>query len=779
MLKKVLFFLLLSLFTAINYAQDFSALWEGHFSYLNIKDLAQGNDKIYAAAENAVFTYDLTTQEIEAISTINGLSGEIISTVHYSTTFGLLIIGYENGLIEIVFDSNQDVLSVVDILEKETIPPDNKRINHFNEHEGYVYISTDFGISVFDLAQLEFGDTYFIGPNGSQKVITQTAVFNDFLYSSSFTGIQKAEVNNQNIIDYSEWQTINGSYWLGIEAVDGKLFATRSTRMLYEIVNDSFTSLFTFTNLPIDLKSVGNYLIVTTSNEINVYDSNANVLATTTINTNFDTEFTSGIVDNELNLYIGTEDYGVLMPTSENELGFNEIHPDGPLLNNAFSVEAYPDNLWVSFGDYTFTYNPSPVRSRGISHLVNEEWINKPFDSLLGARNLNSIAINPNNQDQLFISSFIDGILEINSDTATILFDQTNSGLESLILPNNPAFMQIRVSGSEFDENGVLWSVTSLVDRALKSYNPSSGAWQGYSFSDILPDPFDTLGFGPLAIDDFGNKWVGSFSFGVIGYNENGNLIKNITEDDGSLPINNVRSLAVDNRNKLWIGTEKGLRVLFNTSNFFSEENVETQSIIILEDGVPKELLFQQFITDIEVDGSNNKWIGTLTSGLFYFSQDGQETIFHFTKDNSPLPSNSINDISLDEGNGIVYIATDQGLVSFNSGGSTPKEGLTEAFVYPNPVRPTFNIVDEKVKIKDVSENVNIKITDIEGNLVAEAQSRTNSRYQGFNLEIDGGTAFWNGKNLSNNIVASGVYLVMLSDLETFETKVLKLMIIR
>ena len=78
-----------------------------------------------------------------------------------------------------------------------------------------------------------------------------------------------------------------------------------------------------------------------------------------------------------------------------------------------------------------------------------------------------------------------------------------------------------------------------------------------------------------------------------------------------------------------------------------------------------------------------------------------------------------------------------------------------------------------------ISENVNIKITDIEGNLVAEAQSNTNLRYQGYNLEIDGGTAYWNGRNLANNAVASGVYLIMLSDLDTFETRVLKLMVVR
>ena len=73
----------------------------------------------------------------------------------------------------------------------------------------------------------------------------------------------------------------------------------------------------------------------------------------------------------------------------------------------------------------------------------------------------------------------------------------------------------------------------------------------------------------------------------------------------------------------------------------------------------------------------------------------------------------------------------------------------------------------------------NIKITDVTGNLVAEAQSNTNLRFKGYNLEIDGGTAYWNGKNLANRKVASGVYVVLISDLENLETKVLKIMLIR
>ena len=150
------------------------------------------------------------------------------------------------------------------------------------------------------------------------------------------------------------------------------------------------------------------------------------------------------------------------------------------------------------------------------------------------------------------------------------------------------------------------------------------------------------------------------------------------------------------------------------------------------------------------MDGANNKWVGTIGSGVFYFSPNGQQTIYHFTKENSPLPSNNINDISVNLLSGKVFFATDKGLVSYNTGSSSALDNFSNSYVSPNPVRPSFNMAFDKIKIDGLTDSVNIKITDIEGNLVAEAQSNVNKRYNGFNLEIDGGTAFWNGKNLRN-----------------------------
>lgn len=781
MIKRLIVFVIY-LFPLIQFAQDFSALWNGHFSYNSIKQVTQGNNRIYAAAENAVFSVDLVSNEIKEINTVNGLSGETISTIYYSKAYELLVIGYENGLIEIAFDNDDKILTVVDIIDKPTIQATNKRINHINSYGNVVYISTNYGISIFNLERLEFGDTYFIGDGGSQIKVEQTTIFGDYIYAacSGGNGIRKALVASPNLINYQNWQTVTTGDFVAIEAVENNLYTVNTNRQIFRVTNDIFNALFQYGTIISDVKNVADNLIVTTLNNVFIYDSSFNLISQVPINSEFITNYTSSTSDANF-VYIGTSDFGVLKTPLNAPTTFEEIHPDGPLLNIPFSIKVEPNGLWVTYGEYSVFYNPYPLNSRGFSHLSDDKWINTPFSEVFEAKCLNAITINPSNNNQVFISSFFSGLLEVNDELPTILYNENNSGLESLIVPNDPDYIDIRVGASSFDGNGLLWTTTGFVNN-LKSYSPSNKQWKSYSLNAVISDASDNPGFADIVIGNDGTKWLAaSFNFGLIGFNENNGktLIKNIYKEEDNMPTSFVTALALDKRNQLWIGTFNGLRVLYNTSNFFEDDNVTVDEIIILEDGIAKELLFQQYITDIKVDGSNNKWIGTADSGLFYLSSDGQKTIYHFTKDNSPLPSNSIRDISIDESNGIVYIATSRGLVSFRSGGSSPIENLASAYAYPNPVRPNFDIVDQKVKIKDISENVNIKITDIEGNLVAEAQSRTNQRYSGYNLEIDGGTAYWNGKNLANNVVASGVYLVMLSDLDTYETKVLKIMVIR
>ncbi|WP_411893819.1 ABC transporter substrate-binding protein [Winogradskyella sp. A2] len=787
-------FLIVIFFSNYIYAQEFSSLWESHFSYNKIVDVVAGENAIYAAAENAVFIYNPQTTELSTITTVEGLSGRDITSIYYSDNFQYLLIGYETGLIEIYSTIDQTVLSIVDILDKENITPERKQINHFYEHEGLVYISTNFGVSVYDLERLEFGDTYFIGNGGTQIRVNQVSVLDNYVYVACLdgNGLKRADLNNPNLNDFQQWETALAGNFRTVNTLADKVYATRMNRFLIEIDIDGFTDLFQFDTLPIDSKVESDNIVFTMNNEVLLYDSNIQLINIYQPSIDYTSNFSSSIILGD-NIYIGTNDFGVISTNIQDGINYLQYLPNGPSENNIFRLNATTGSVWATYGEFTEALNPFPLTSKGISYLYDSDWFNIPFDSVLGTRELNEITPNIFNQNQVFISSYIDGILELNDFAPTILLDESNSGLETIVIPNNPNASDIRVSASEFDNNGLLWSVTSRVDRALKSYDPVSGNWQGYSFTDLINNALsDEVGFFDMEIDINGTKWIGAYNNGLLAYNENigSNPLRNInSEPQNVLPFTRFTALALDNRNQLWVGTTKGLRVLFNTLGFYDDPNPSLRSIIILEDGIPKELLADQTITDIKVDGSNNKWVGTADSGVFYFSPDGQNTIYHFTTDNSPLPSNTINDISIDSDNGIIYFATTRGLVAFTSGGSATKEDLEGAYVYPNPVRPEYNIlgsndlndINNGIKITGLTERVNIKITDVEGNLVAEAQSNVNLRSSqaNYNFAIDGGTAIWNGKNLANSIVQTGVYLIMISDLESFETKVLKVLIVR
>ena len=756
--------------------------WETYFSYNSTTSIAEGVNEIYFASYNSIFSYNIFNSQIEKFDTLNELSGDEISAFYHSENNNIIAIGYSSGFLQIINLNSNSIINIYDILNKSTIPADRKKINHFYQNEDDLLISTGYGISVYDINAFEFGDTYYIGDFASMLNISSTIVDENYIYASSpDLGIFRANLES-NLIDFNSWQAIyTGNIYELLINENNILFYDDFNLM--SIKNEEIITLSTLQN---EIKNVSindSKIIIISEDNCIIYNNDLSQILNLFESETYMTIFNDGIIKNN-KTYIATDEKGVLVIENSNN-SFSFLKPDGPLENNIFSVETLNNHTWVSFGSYSEYFNPYPLKYSGVSSYDEnlESWFNITKDSIPNqAVNLNNISINPFDNNNVFISSFHGGLIEMDNFNFTELYDNNNSGLETL-LTSDSEYESIRISDIEFDENGDLWVLNSRVDNPLKSFSLDNNSWNSYDFTEIINDGFqDELGFNDIEIDDYGNKWIASLRSGLIGFNnDSGNirLRKVFSQDQSDMPSSYVKSIAVDNNNHLWIGTVQGLRVLYNTSNFFDASVVTTQKIVILEDGIPRELLEQQYITDIEVDGANNKWVGTIGSGVFYFSPNGQQTIYHFTKENSPLPSNNINDISVNSVNGKVYFATDRGLVSFNTGSSSSSENFSNAFVYPNPVRPEFNTQLDKIKIKGLTENVNIKITDIAGNLVAEAQSNINSRYRNFNLEIDGGTAFWNGKNLRNQNVASGVYILMLSDLESYETKILKLMIIR
>ena len=738
--------------------------WQGYFSYSEIKDISQSSNVVFAAAENALFSRNTSTNVIKTTNTIDGLSGETISALYHSTTFNKTIIGYENGLIMVINEQDGGILKVVDIINNE-LAPTIKKINHFYEYQEIVYVSCNFGIVQFNLATMQFGDTYFIGDDGAEIQVQQMTFFNGYFYAATAAGVKRALATNRNLIDYRQWQTTATGASIGINTLNQDLYAVTASGAIqkYNSGSNSFALFLQVPQFVLDVRVAAGIMIVSTAATIYFYNSQMVLLKTVLASQipEDNVAFSCATVLDGI-IYIGTQENGLFTTTLAPGLQFENSTPAGPLRNNIFAVDVTSSVLWAVYGEFAGDYNPFPLDSYGISKYNENGWLNIPYKSVLGAQTIGKVTINPQNENQVYASSFFSGLLKIENDVPTILFNQTNSALESLTF-GGPTNIDIRINATAFDKLGNLWVTNSRIKNGLKVLR-TSGQWQSYAMDAILDVPQEN-NYGAIVIDKNNTKWLATSEDGVVGFNENGTTFKKMTvgTDTGNLPISNVRTVAIDTRNQLWIGTSKGLRVLNSVNNFLSDTPLKANPIIIIDDNLPQELLFEQFITSIVVDGANNKWIGTADAGLFLVSPNGQETKYHFTTSNSPLPSNTINDIDINGITGEVFIATSKGMISFKGVSTSASDDLSKVYVYPNPVRPDFQ---GTVKITGLLDKANVKITDVGGNLVHETTS-------------EGGTIEWDTTAFGKYKVASGVYMIFISAQDGVETTIKKVMIIR
>ena len=759
----VLIFLILP---SIVLSQDFSDRWKGYFSYYNITDLDESDNKVYAAAENAYFIYDIPTQTIQTVTSIEGLSGNKISKIYHSKNYGLTCIGNEDGLIQIVMDNNQNIFSVVDIRDEISISQNNKRINNIFEFEGKLYISTDFGIAEYSLQNLEFEDSFFIGENGSQIQINQITILEGKIYAAtSLEGIKSADITSPDLIDFEAWQTEYTGNWKGVLNFSNTIFGLRNNNTISTLENRNASFFEDAGSNVTGFNVSGEQLVITAADNVSAYNSELKLEAF--IDQLQDAEFSINTsVSSNGHYFLGHRSLGLLNLQNSTTTTFSELSPAGPLLNKIFSLEATASDLWVTFGEYDQFLNPFPLNSRGLSHLTEEEWINIDVENLNNARELSNVSIDPSNPNRVFVSSFFDGLLEIENNELIQQYDSSNSIIEGV--PSN--INDNRIGASVFDSQGNLYFTNSIAENQLKRLN-ANGEFVNIDMSDGYLNPTETSS-SKMVIDNNNNIFIGTLKDGVVAYSPTTNTsalissnIQGVEFPDTFNANPNITALEIDQNSRLWIGTQAGLRVMSNPTAIFNEnQNVRVSPIIIEDvDGLPQELLFEQFITDITTDGANNKWISTADSGVFQVSANGQDILNIFNVDNSPLPTNSVRTVSINQSTGEVFFGTTSGLLSYSSRVTSGNETLENLRAYPNPVRPNYTGL---VIIDGLTNGANVKITDVSGNLV-------------FEEFVDGGSLQWDTRAFGKHKVASGVYFIVVTGEDQIETKVGKIMIIR
>ena len=722
-------------------------LWRAHSAYSIIDEVAVMKEKVFALSNHSLFAVDKQSEELSYYSRLTGLNGAVISTIGYNPALNLLLVCYENGQLDVI-NAKDEIENIPDLYLKQA--NFSKIVNNICMHENTAYLAMGFGILVLDMKKREIKDTYIIGKDASEVNIKDITILGDSIYAVSPQLLYSAALSDP-LSDYAYWQTQslpNGQEATALSAHKQQLYIIRDAVLWSRNGGQWHKHSTTFAAK--DLCQTNQELFILPK------DKDGVAIIGTDLSLQWqEMGIISDIQSDGNSLWFALDKYG-LMRGSDRQT----FLPDGPINNTAYRMRFFGDRLYIVPGGRWATQNKTPAE---IMFYENDSWVNISHSQINEACNatildLMNVAQDPKDKDHYFVTSFGSGLLEMYRDEVIKLYTPSNSSLTSAV-DKHPE-LYTRTDGAMFDNQGYLWVLNTSATNNIHIIDANGNTIAKYNlYSDGVRVPLYTP--GEILVDHRNPTWkwipLCRYNTGLILLQDNGTptdpMDDKVTyhtewyDQNGKLVLpESIFSLAQDRDNTMWVGTNKGLFLVPATIDFTTSNRCE-RVIIGRNDGTQlgDYLLENEQINSIVVDGGNRKWIGTASSGVFLLSPNGEETIEHFTSENSPLPSNNVLSIAIQESTGEVFFGTGQGLVSYMSDAIEPATDFNEIYAYPNPVHPNYKGL---ITIRGLMANTQVRIVDANGNLVT-------------NIPSNGGEAIWDMTNAQGDRVATGIYTIL------------------
>ncbi len=727
-------------------AQNISSKkWSDLFSYNNVLALKEDNGKIIAATENGIFYYTVSTGEISKLSKANGLHEVKISAFDYNPQTKIGLVGYQNGSLDVI--TPQGITYVVDI-PIATGYNGSKKINHISITGDRAVVSAGYGVSIFDLKKKEFGDSAFFVTGGIYQASNEATIKDNKIFSVTNTGLKTHELNITFPV-FSTWTTELSGNFTHIDSENIVAFSSATATYIYNNgVSNPLSQ--TFGNVS-DVVVNADNIVITDASRIYSYNINGSFTGSVTVGEVCNTATKVGS-----KIFCGTVSSGI---KSEDNISYR---PDGPYNNTSYKISLLNDQIWVSTGGRD-AYNEPIYRDFGYYHYDGSKWnypdyfVNNPINF-----NVLDAVANPANPSEVFFTnySFLNGEKGI--------YKMENNVFKKVYKNNDSGSFNNRPIGMTFDESNNLFVTVGLIENVSANagyylYNRTADDFtlvpivgsistqKPFTKEGVIYIPCPYFDPGGLIIKDYGSNPASTTApFKII-------------RKENNLPANGTVSATIDKNNDVWIGTRIGLRILSNPKSAITENNPQTNAIVIEQNGLAEELFRDSSILQIEVDGGNQKWVSVEGGGVYYLSASGEQVIKRFTKENSPLPTNSVTDIKVDKTNGKVYFVTLDGIMVYQGDVADVNSNFGNVLVYPNPV--VYAQFKGKVTIKGLAEKTNIRITDAAGNIVHSAVARS-------------GYYEWDLNNQKGKRVASGIYFVLMTNEDASDKATAKIAVV-
>lgn len=739
-LMKYLLLLPFALTSSIGWAQENIPVgtWRTHFDYKSANVVEEVKSKVFAAVQSGLVYYDYEDNSVNKFTKIDGLSDAVVTALRFNEASETLVVGYENGNIDVVTSSG--IFNNTRLLESSIVA--NKRIHDVSFYKEEYNLSTDFGVVVVDVASGEVTATYRnLGEGGTEVAVYRTAFMGDEMYLATSVGVLMADRSTTlNFQDFNNWQRYSGSLVNGLDisavaALGSKVYAA-SEESLFSLEDNEWVLVLDTDDETITNLKVEETLLVVTNQSIYSLNSADELIQIGTFETGISQP--QDVIRTDAGEYWYADANGGLGRHFGDRVEFMVF--DGPytdiekLKNTSAGMVALPE-LDKSISSLAFNAKTYDLFSEG-------KWQRKASQEVTGLDNFSDVIIE---EDNFWLASNGNGLFNAGTEQ---LYTASNSTLT--VHPD--AGDNLLVTGLALGSQGELW-VTNPGNFPIHRRD-IDGAWTRFSMGGGVRNP------RAMAYTPFAGLWMPlgiTSGQGLAAFNPETNNYRIMTASNAGLPSNEVNDLAIDLDNEIWLATGSG--VAYFPFGSFAIEDDSLAAIRPIYDGAY--LFDDKMVHTLAVDGGNRKWIGT-NEGAWLMEDSGGKLVQQFNTANSPLPSNRVLVIEIDNQTGEVFFLTDKGLVSYRSGAVLGGFRHGQVKIFPNPVPPGF---EGEVGLRGLVNDAILKITTVSGRLVRE-------------IHAPGGGAAWNLADYNGRRVNTGVYLVFSASEDGQETFVGKIAVV-
>ncbi|MEP1151403.1 MAG: two-component regulator propeller domain-containing protein [Balneola sp.] len=731
--------------------------WTAYTSFRTVNDILQDeNDNAYLATEGGIAIYQDTVL-IKTLTVIDGLSRLNSRSIEYDPVSKSLFVGYVDGMIDMIDIETFEIRKIDDIARNSVFS--SRSVNKVLANEELLFVATDFGIVEYDINSLLVRNSYLkLGSFDRGLGINDIKIIENKLYVATNEGIAYSELDGN--FQESDWENFDQSSGLGTGAITtigffNDVLVASSIDENYKFENGNWVVNPIFNdNVIIDYQPKGSKTVALSEKNLFIEEnSTINIIFLSGVNgTSLSSSNSDEVLFGTLNDGIGT--------TNSIENSFELITPEGPY-QNYFQGISFDDGTLISSSSQKSAQNFSIDKGKGFYIFDGSNWnnVNAYNNQELNQTGYRLSFTSLATDDYFYFGSWGQGISRFEKDTEEVtVFNETNTTIRGW---SGAALDYPVMIGLEQDSKGNVWTVSRFAEIPLYRQTPGDNDWQ----------PFDKINsinssdlYEGLFIDSFDLKWIPLQNELTSGTglliidskdpeNENDDVGIKLTTDSngGNLPDNKVKAIIEDKNGEVWIGTERGIaKFIFPELIINGSIQEKTAQWLVNEDttALSRFLLRDINVSSMAVNSANEKWIGSTNEGVWLLNEEGSKIIEHFNTENSPLFSDNIISIAVNDVTGEVFIATDLGLISYQDVPKKSVSKMKELKVFPNPFNYEEN---DQIFIEGLSDATEIKILGVDGTVV-------------HTFETQSGRVSWDGKSRNGAELGSGVYFIVAVD---------------